>query len=79
VKLTHPSLPGQPIDVPDSTGETLEREAGWKRADFDPAAHTVEQVREYLSTADEAETQRVVDTESAGQARVGIVGHPDDE
>lgn len=78
MKLTHPTLPDQPIDVPESTGETLIAVAGWWRADFDPGAHTVDQVLAHQH-ADDEETERVLDEERSGQARIGIVGHAGDE
>lgn len=40
---------------------------------FDPGGHTVAQVLEYLATADETETVRVLAAEAAGQARKSIM------
>jgi hypothetical protein len=39
---------------------------------FDPAAHTVDQVRAHLDRADADEALRVLAAEAAGQARKGI-------
>lgn len=39
---------------------------------FDPSAHTVAEVNDYLATADETERQRVLDAEAAGQDRSTI-------
>lgn len=39
---------------------------------FDPAAHTVDQVRAHLDQASAAEALRVLDAEAAGPARKGI-------
>lgn len=40
---------------------------------FDPSEHNVSEVQEYLLTADEAETERVLAAETAGQGRKGIL------
>lgn len=29
MRLVHPDLPGQPIDVPESTAQTLMEQSGW--------------------------------------------------
>lgn len=42
-------------------------------APFDPAAHTVDEVAEYLAEADEAERDRVLDAEAAGKARSSLL------
>lgn len=44
--------------------------------DYDPNDYTVDQVNEYLATADETETQRVLAAEAEGQARKGILEGP---
>lgn len=44
---------------------------------FNPDDHTVDEVQEYLSTADDDEKARVLDVERQGQARKGIVGDGD--
>ncbi|SED50179.1 hypothetical protein SAMN04490240_4052 [Rhodococcus pyridinivorans] len=41
---------------------------------FDPAAHTVTEVNDYLNNADPAEQARVLEAERAGKARKGILG-----
>lgn len=41
--------------------------------DFDPSAHTVGEVLEYVESADDAEKARVLEAEKAGKARKGIV------
>jgi hypothetical protein len=41
---------------------------------YDPAAHSVPQVRAYLARADDAERTRVLDAERAGKARRGVLG-----
>jgi len=41
---------------------------------FDPSAHTVVEVNDYLATADPAEVVRVLEAERAGKARKGILG-----
>lgn len=45
-------------------------------AEFDPNEGTVTEVNEYLETADTAERQRVLDAETAGAARKGILEGP---
>lgn len=40
----------------------------------DPGAYTVEDVKAYLETADDAERDRVYAAENAGKARVGVLG-----
>lgn len=40
---------------------------------FDPAGYTVEEVTEYLATADAAEVHRVLAAERAGKARKSIL------
>lgn len=41
---------------------------------FNPADYTVDAVNEYLATADDAERERVLELEAAGDARKGILG-----
>lgn len=41
---------------------------------FDPSAHTVDEVNDYVAHSDEAEQQRVMEAERAGKARKGILG-----
>ena len=41
---------------------------------FDPAEHTVAEVEAYLADADEAERERVLEAERAGEARRTLVG-----
>lgn len=41
---------------------------------YDPSQHTVDEVQEYLATADDAERDRVLAAERDGKARVGILG-----
>lgn len=39
---------------------------------FDPSAHTLAEVQEYLKTADDTETARVLAAEADGKARKGV-------
>lgn len=41
---------------------------------YDPGAHTVDEVNAYLDEADSDEYARVIEAETAGKARVGIIG-----
>lgn len=41
---------------------------------FDPSAHKVDEVNAYLASADDAERDRVLDAERAGQARKSVLG-----
>lgn len=41
---------------------------------YDPGAHNVEEVNEYLDSVDSEEYSRVIEAETAGKARVGIIG-----
>lgn len=41
--------------------------------EFDPSAATVDEVKEYLDGVDETERQRVLDAETAGKGRKGIL------
>ena len=43
-------------------------------AAFDPSEHTAAEVTAYLAGADDAEKQRVLDAEQAGQARKSVLG-----
>lgn len=43
-------------------------------AAFDPAAHSVAEVQDYLATADEAERDRVLAAESEGKGRSTLLG-----
>ncbi|MEU0991936.1 hypothetical protein [Streptomyces sp. NPDC005953] len=43
---------------------------------FDPGQHTVRDVLAYLADADDAERERVLAAETAGQARKGILAAP---
>lgn len=44
--------------------------------DYDPNDYNVDQVNEYLASADETEAKRVLDAEAKGQARKGILEGP---
>lgn len=46
---------------------------------YNPADYTVEQVNDYLKTADDAERERVLEAERDGKARTGIVGDGSDD
>lgn len=41
--------------------------------EFDPSAATVDEVKDYLEHADDTERQRVLDAETAGKGRKGIL------
>jgi hypothetical protein len=43
---------------------------------YDPGAHTVDEVNDYLGTVHDAEIDRVLEAEQAGKARVGILSGP---
>lgn len=43
---------------------------------FDPTAHTVAQVNDYLADAEPSEQDRVMAAEAAGEARKGIMAGP---
>jgi hypothetical protein len=71
-------------DVPDTD---FYRDNGWvpveegtpttaeQRDQYDPSAHTATDVVAYLKTADDAERQRVIDAERAGQNRATVVNY----
>jgi trigger factor len=65
--------------VSDDTPTTVEAnlaaegDAFRSRVEFDPAAHTVDEVVEHIQTADEAEAARVVEAEKSGKARKSVV------
>lgn len=40
MRLTHPDLPGQPIDVPESTAQALIEHSGWILDSGEPAGPT---------------------------------------
>lgn len=44
--------------------------------DYDPNDYTVDQVNDYLANADEDEAKRVLEAESNGQARKGVMEGP---
>jgi hypothetical protein len=46
-------------------------------AEFDPSEHTVEEVKDYLDGADDAERERVLSAEADGKARKSLL--PDEE
>lgn len=46
-------------------------------AAFDPASHTVDEVTDYLASADPAEVDRVIAAERTGKDRKGIVEYRD--
>lgn len=56
------TLPDERVPVEAIVGESPAEEPAEQ---FDPTAHTVAEVREYLATADDAEVQRVMDAERA--------------
>ena len=67
----------QETDDPEQGDETSgpalvgqEHEEGGEQ--YDPADHTVSEVNEYLSTADDREARRVVAAERAGKNRSGV-------
>lgn len=47
--------------------------------EFDPAKHSVKDVKAYLETADEAERERVLTAEKEGQARPTLVENDENE
>lgn len=49
------------------------REAEEESGEYDPAAHSVAEVQEYLASADEDEQLRVLEAEESGKARKGIL------
>lgn len=49
------------------------REAEELTGEFDPAAHSVPEVKEYLETADEDEQLRVLEAEENGKKRKGVL------
>lgn len=75
----HP--PGSPAVVVVSEEQSKRYLAqGWRRADstpvrgFEPAEHTVAEVREHLEVSSHAERQRVMAAERSGRARKRILG-----
>lgn len=62
--------PPTPATQPDNGGQEQEPK---DQAAFDPDEHSNREVIDYLGTATEAETLRVLDAEAAGQNRAGIV------
>jgi hypothetical protein len=74
---------GVPYDAPDA-GDTPATPSGDTDDDrlpsgYDPGDYTVAEVAAELAHANDAERSRVLELERAGQGRVGIVGHDDDE
>jgi hypothetical protein len=59
------------------TGDQADDQAGSEAPPFDPAAHTVVQVNEYIAAAvargDDTEAARVIEAERVGKARRGIL------
>lgn len=74
--------PGRP-DLPpeayttDAQGNPLPAAEIPQDQEFDPADHTVPEVKEHLAGADEDEQQRVVAEEEAGKQRKGVIGEYD--
>lgn len=66
--LTPPATTQGPDDGSDNGDQEPEAEPT-----FDPDKHSNREVIEYLATASEAETLRVLEAEAAGQNRAGIV------
>lgn len=50
-----------------------EAEAFRARVEFDPSAHTADEVAEYVAAAPEAEAARVIEAEKSGKARKTVV------
>lgn len=59
------------IEVANEAGAAAESEE--ESDEFDPSKHKVSEVKEYLLTASEEETQRVLQAERDGQARPTIL------
>lgn len=62
-----------PYDGEPSEDVLIAMEASYSEA-FDPAAHTVTEIQEYLASVDEVERERVIAAERGGQNRKSIVG-----
>lgn len=76
VAVDRPELP-EPGELTDSEKEA-DRNAAEARANlYDPSEHTVEEVKEYLDGADDAERERVLSAEAEGKARKSLL--PDEE
>lgn len=73
LECAHPNLPGARTTARTPSSWRVLRGLGWEPAPkFDPSVHTVDEVNEYLSTADEAERARVLAVEADGKARSSI-------
>jgi hypothetical protein len=60
-----------------SGGVSSEAVVGAESTEFEPADHTVEEVRAYLATADDTETKRVLEAEGEGKDRAGVHNAPE--
>lgn len=61
-------------------GKPVERSTEQENTDvFDPADHNVDEVEEYLATADASERERVLDAERKGKARKRLLALTDSE
>lgn len=71
-----PESPAPAEGVDESTAPVPEPETVAPKDPFDPSKHTVDEVNEYLSTADHAERDRVLQEETEEKARVRILRGP---
>jgi len=67
-----PDLTGDPEQADETSDPALANQEQEGGEQFDPADHTVSEVNEYLSTADDREARRVVAAERAGRNRSGV-------
>src|SRR5262245_44890987 len=71
--LTHPETTPEPEAVEEAVEEDSEAPAEDDVEEYDPADHTVNEVLAYLENASDEERARVLEAESNGKARKGIL------
>lgn len=70
-----PTEPGTTTDPNEATNvrSTAPAEAEEPAAEFDPSKATIDEVRDYVDNADDAERERVLAAEAEGKKRKGVL------